>query len=324
MSLPTYEDVLAAAARIAPHAVRTPLLQSPVLDALTGGRVLLKPEMLQRTGSFKFRGAANRIALIPEAERAKGVVAFSSGNHAQGVAAAAQVFGISAVIVMPADAPRTKIEGTRALGAEIIFYDRLGEDREAVAADVLAKRGGTLIRPFDDAQLVAGQGTVGLEILEDARVAGLTPDQILVPCGGGGLTAGIALAVGGAAKVFAVEPENFDGMGRSLAAGAPAAAPANPVSVADSLMSPKPGAIPFGVAAPRLAGALAVSDDELLAAVSSAFRRLKLVAEPGGAAALAALLAGKIAAKDRVTVLVLSGGNADIETVADAAARFPA
>ncbi|MCP5411784.1 MAG: threonine/serine dehydratase [Alphaproteobacteria bacterium] len=324
MSLPVYEDVLAAAARIAPHAVRTPLLQSPALDALTGGRVLLKPEMLQRTGSFKFRGAANRIGLIPEAERARGVVAFSSGNHAQGVAAAAQVFGICAVIVMPADAPRAKIEGTRALGAEIIFYDRLGEDREAVAADVLAKRGGTLIRPFDDAQLVAGQGTVGLEILEDARVAGLTPDQILVPCGGGGLTAGIALAVGGAAKVFAVEPENFDGMGRSLAAGARAAAPATPVSVADSLMSPKPGAIPFGVAAPRLAGALTVSDDELLAAVSFAFRRLKLVAEPGGAAALAALLAGKIAAKDRVTVLVLSGGNADVETVADAAARFPA
>ena len=323
MSLPVYDDVLAAAARIAPHAVRTPLLQSPALDALTGGRVLLKPEMLQRTGSFKFRGATNRIALIPESERAKGVVAFSSGNHAQGVAAAAQVFGISAVIVMPADAPCTKIEGTRALGAEIIFYDRLGEDREAVAADVLAKRGGTLIRPFDDAQLVAGQGTVGLEILEDARVAGLTPDQILVPCGGGGLTAGIALAVGDAAKVFAVEPQNFDGMGRSLALGAPAAAPATPVSVADSLMSPRPGAIPFGVAAPRLAGALAVSDDELLAAVSFAFRRLKLVAEPGGAAALAALLAGRIAAKDRVTVLVLSGGNADIETVTDAVARFP-
>ena len=324
MSLPVYEDVLAAARRISPHAVRTPLLRSPVLDALTGGRVLLKPEMLQRTGSFKFRGAANRIALIPEAERAKGVVAFSSGNHAQGVAAAAQVFGISAVIVMPADAPRTKIEGTRALGAQIIFYDRLGEDREKVAADVLAKRGGTLIRPFDDAQLVAGQGTVGLEILEDARVAGLTPDQILVPCGGGGLTAGIALAVGGAAKVFAVEPQNFDGMGRSLAAGAPTPAPATPVSVADSLMSPQPGAIPFGIAAPRLAGAMTVSDDELLAAVSFAFRRLKLVAEPGGAAALAALLAGKRAAKDRVTVLVLSGGNADMETVADAVARFSA
>ncbi|MBN9588410.1 MAG: pyridoxal-5'-phosphate-dependent protein [Alphaproteobacteria bacterium 64-11] len=320
--LPTIDDIRAAAARIRGHAVRTPLLASPVLDAHTGGRVLLKPETLQRTGSFKFRGAVNRIALIPQAERGKGVVAFSSGNHAQGVAAAAGVFGMKAVIVMPADAPRAKLEGTRSLGAEIVTYDRQTEDREAIAARVLAERGGTLIKPFDDAQLIAGQGTVGLEILEDAGARGVRVDQLLVPCGGGGLTAGIALAVGDAAKVYSVEPQNFNGMRRSLDAGAPVKAPATPVSVADSLMSPQPGAIPFAVAGPLLAGGLTVTDEDLLAAVSFALCRLKLVVEPGGAAALAALLAGKLEARDRTTVLVLSGGNADFAVLAGAVSRF--
>lgn len=323
MILPTYDDVLAAAERIRPYAVRTPLLPCPELSASVGGTVLLKPESLQYTGSFKFRGACNRIALISKAERAAGVVAFSSGNHALGVAAAAKLFGMGATIVMPADAPRAKMEGTRALGARILTYDRLTEDREAIAARVLAEQGGTLIKPFDDAQIVAGQGTVGLEILADARALGLSPDQVLVPCGGGGLTAGVSLALGDAVKVYSVEPRNFDGMRRSLAAGAPTMAPGTPVSVADSLMSAAPGAITFAVAGPRLQGGLTVSDDELLTAVSYALRRLKLVGEPGGVAALAALLSGRLSGKDRVTVLVLSGGNTDFATLADAVLRFP-
>ena len=323
MILPTYDDVLAAAERIRPYAVRTPLLQCPELNAAAGGTVLLKPENLQHTGSFKFRGACNRIALVPKAQRAAGVVAFSSGNHALGVAAAAKLFGMGATIVMPSDAPRAKMEGTRSLGARILTYDRLTGDREAIAARVLAEQGGTLIKPFDDAQIVAGQGTVGLEILADARALGLSPDQVLVPCGGGGLTAGVTLALGDVAKVYSVEPRNFDGMRRSLAAGAPTTAPGTPVSVADSLMSAAPGAITFAVAAPRLQGGLTVSDDELLIAVSYALRRLKLVVEPGGVAALAALLSGGLSGKDRVTVLVLSGGNTDFATLADAVSRFP-
>lgn len=311
---PVYSDVLAAAARIAPYAIRTPLVESAVLNARTGGRIFLKLETLQRTGSFKFRGACNRLAMIPEKGRGNGVVAFSSGNHAQGVAAAAALFGMPAVIVMPSDAPRPKIEGTRALGAAIVEYDRLRDDREAIAAKHCAERGAVLVRPFDDAGIIAGQGTAGLEIAEDAARLGIALDAALTPCSGGGLVSGVALALNGAgltAKVHSVEPENFDGMRRSLEAGERVTAPGGKLSIADALMAPSPGKIVFELAKNLLSPGLAVSDAELKAAVGFAARELKLLVEPGGAAALAAVLAGKIETRGRTVVLVLSGGNAD-------------
>lgn len=312
--VPTFADIQAAAARIAPFAIRTPLVESAVLNALTGRRVFLKLETLQRTGSFKFRGACNRLAMIPPADRANGVVAFSSGNHAQGVAAAAALFGMPAVIVMPSDAPRAKIEGTRALGGIIVEYDRLNEDREAIAGRICAERGAVLVRPFDDAGVIAGQGTAGLEIAEDAARFGISLDAVLAPCSGGGLVSGLALALRGAgvaAKVHSVEPENFDGMKRSLEAGERVKAPGGKLSIADALMAPMPGTIVFELARDLLAPGLAVSDAELERAVAFGARELKLVVEPGGAAALSALLAGKLDARGKTVALVLSGGNAD-------------
>jgi threonine dehydratase len=311
---PTFADVQAAAGRIAPYAIRTPLVESWQLNALTGGRVFLKLETLQRTGSFKFRGAANRLALIPQSARPRGVVAFSSGNHAQGVAAAAALFGMPALIVMPSDAPRPKIEGTRAFGAEIVEYDRVRDDREAIAAKICAERGAVLIKPFDDAGIIAGQGTAGLEIAEDARRAGVVLDEVLVPCSGGGLVSGVALALNGSkspAKVHSVEPENFAGMKLSLEAGRRVKAAGGALSIADALMAPVPGEIVFAVARGLLAPGLTVSDAELHAAVTFAAEKLRLLVEPGGAAALAALLSGRIGAKNRAVALVLSGGNAD-------------
>jgi threonine dehydratase len=312
--VPTFADIQAAAARIAPHAVRTPLVEALALNARTGGRIFLKLENLQRTGSFKFRGACNRLAMIPQSARANGVVAFSSGNHAQGVAAAAQLFGMPAVIVMPADAPRPKIEGTQRYGATIVTYDRVREDREAIAAKICAERRAVLVKPFDDAGIIAGQGTAGLEIAEDAARFGVTLDEVLTPCSGGGLVSGVALGLKGSgvtARVHSVEPENFDGMKRSLAAGARTAAPGGALSIADALMSPTPGEIVFELARGLLAPGLSVSDAELEDAMDFAARELKLLVEPGGAAALAALLAGKIGARGRTVALVLSGGNAD-------------
>jgi threonine dehydratase len=312
--VPTFADIQAAALRIAPYAVRTPLVESPSLNALTGGRVFLKLETLQRTGSFKFRGACNRLAMIPQEARVHGVVAFSSGNHAQGVAAAAQLFAMPAVIVMPRDAPRPKIEGTRALGATIVEYDRVREDREAIAAGICAERGAVLVRPFDDAGIIAGQGTAGLEIAEDAARFGVALDEVLIPCSGGGLVSGIALALKGAgvtAKVHSVEPENFDGMKRSLEAGELVQAPGGKLSIADALMAPIPGIIVFELARDLLAQGFAVSDAELERAIAYAAQELKLLVEPGGAAALAALLAGMLDARGKTIGLVLSGANAD-------------
>ena len=322
IDVPGFADVQAAAKRIAPYAVRTPLVESPVLNALTGGRVFLKLESLQRTGSFKFRGACNRILMIPEAERAKGVVAFSSGNHAQGVAAAAQLFGIPALIVMPKDAPRAKVEGTRAYGAQIVTYDRVTDDREAIAARFVNERGATLVKPFDDPGIMAGQGTAGLEIAEDLARFGVTVDAVATPCSGGGLVTGVALALKGAgvsAPVHSVEPENFDGMRRSLAAHARTAAPGGKLSSADALLSPVPGHHVVAAAEGLLGPGIAVSDDDLSRAVAFAALKLKLLVEPGGTAALAALLAGKLAGKN--LALLISGGNADFASVAEAVSR---
>jgi len=325
LRIPAFDDVLAAAERIAPWAVVTPLVENPDLNARLGGRVFLKLETFQRTGSFKFRGACNRILQIPQAERAKGVVAFSSGNHAQGVAAAAALFGIPATIVMPADAPRAKMEGTRGYGAQIVTYDRQTGDREAIAAAIVAQHGATLVKPFDDADIAAGQGTAGLEIARAATERGVALDTVLVPCGGGGLVSGIALALSKASpetKVIAVEPQDHDGMGRSLAGHARTAAPGKKFTIADALMAPMPGQVPFALAKDYLSAALAVDDEALARAVSYAFRKLKIVAEPGGAAGLAALLCGAFDARGRTVAVVISGGNCDPETVADCCARY--
>jgi threonine dehydratase len=326
LRLPTAADIAAAALRIAPWAVRTPFVEHPELGARLGGRAFLKLEMFQRTGSFKFRGACNRILRIPEAERARGVVAFSSGNHAQGVAAVAALLKIPATIVMPADAPRAKIEGTRAYGAEIVTYDRATGDREAIAAEIVAARGATLVRPFDDPDIVAGQGTAGLEIARAAARHGVSLDAVLVPCSGGGLVSGIALALSKdspGTKVYSVEPEGFDGMRQSYDKGERIAAHGGKLSMADALMAPMPGQVPFALAKQHLAGGFAVNDEALARAVSYAFRRVKIVAEPGGAAALAALLAGAFPARNKIIAVVVSGGNADPETVFDCCARFP-
>jgi threonine dehydratase len=306
-AVPTFADVRAAAERIRPYAVRTPLVESPVLSEANGARVFLKLEILQRTGSFKFRGACNAVAQLSPDQRQAGVVAFSSGNHAQGVAAAARLFGVPALIVMPRDVPAAKLEGTRAHGAEIVFYDRVKDDREAIAAGLCAERGATLIKPFDQAEVIAGQGTVGLEIAEDAARFGLTLQTVLAPCSGGGLATGIALGLNGSAAVRSVEPENFDGMKRSLEAGRRIAAPGGALSIADALMAPIPGAVVFEIAKDRLGPGLAVTDEALRRAQAFATAHLKLVVEPGGAAALAALLDGAV--KGQTVAVVLSGGN---------------
>ena len=314
MQLPSFADIEAAAAALSPHAVATPLIESPDLDARLGGRVFLKLETLQRTGSFKFRGAYNRISRIAPQDRAKGVVAFSSGNHAQGVAEAAALFGIPALIVMPQDAPRTKLEGTRSRGAEIVFYDRQTDDREAIARDLCEARGATLIRPFDDAYVVAGQGTIGLEIAEAAASRDVRLDAVFAPCSGGGLVSGIALAMATlspSTRVGSVEPELYDGMRRSLAAARRTAAPGGLPSVADALMAPVPGEIPFAIAQRHLSLALAVRDSEMTDAAIFAAQTLKLLVEPSGAAALAALLSGKYSAHGKNVAIVLSGANAD-------------
>ncbi|MCB1501833.1 MAG: threonine/serine dehydratase [Bauldia sp.] len=314
-SLPGLDDVRAAAARLTGLAVRTPLLTSPYLDALTGARVLTKPECLQRTGSFKFRGGYNAVATLDPAVRARGVVAVSSGNHAQGVAEAARLFGVPATIVMPADAPASKRRRTERSGATVVAYDRATEDRDRVAAALLAERGGTLIHPYDDAAVIAGQGTVGLEIAADAVAMGAVPDLVAVPCSGGGLGAGVGLAVRATfpdCALVVVEPEGFDDYARSLAAGTPVANARQAGSICDALMATAPGSIGFALNRAADARAVAVSDAEALAAVAFAFEELKLVVEPGGAVALAAVLSGRLDVRGRTIAIVLSGGNIDL------------
>src|SRR4051794_6980157 len=317
--LPTFADVDLAAERIAGVAVRTPLINAAVLDERLSARVFLKAETLQRTGSFKFRGAYNKISSIPPERRAGGVVAYSSGNHAQGVAAAAKLSGMRATIVMPADAPLAKRRRTQALGAEIVLYDRDREDRAAIAHRIAHERGATLVPPFDDPLIVAGQGTIGREIVEDLSALGLKPELVLVGCSGGGLAAGIALGVKTRvpdAVFYTVEPEGFDDTLRSFASGNRERNARMSGSICDALLTDRPGEITFPVNRALIGQGLTVSDGEVARAVRYAFEELKLVVEPGGAVGLAAMLAGKVDLAGKVVVGVLSGGNVDAELFA--------
>ena len=307
----------AAARRLAGRAVLTPLLESPALNRRLGGRLLVKAEVLQRTGSFKFRGAYNTIAQLTAAQRKAGVVAYSSGNHAQGVAAAADLLGVPATIVMPADAPAIKAANTRGYGAEIVFYDRYRESREEIAARIARERGAALIPPYDHPQVIAGQGTAGLEIFHQATALDASLDAVLVPCSGGGFAAGCALALAEAPRnirVFAVEPSGLDDMRRSLEAGRRVANDPGARSICDALLAPTPGEITFAINRRLLAGGFAVSDEEVCQAMAVAFTEYKLVVEPGGAAALAAVLSGKLEMKDKTVAVIASGGNVDPET----------
>jgi threonine dehydratase len=301
----THDEVITAARRIDGLVEETPLIQSDV----GGNRVWLKCECLQTGGSFKLRGATNRLLQLSPEERERGVVAFSSGNHARGVAIAARRLGIRAVIVMPADAPKVKVGGTRAEGAEIVFYDRRTESREEIAARIAGETGATVVPSFDDPMIVAGQGTAGLEIVEQL---GRSPARILIPCGGGGLASGIALAVP-EAEIVVVEPDGWDDMARSLESGeiVPVAADA-PNTFCDAIMTPRVSPMTLGILSKRKARALSVSDAEVEDAIRFAWNEHGLVVEPGAAVGLAALIAGKLEPAED-TVIVLSGGNVDPE-----------
>ena len=319
--LPTIADVRAAAARLAPHAVRTPLLINADLNAAVGGTVMVKAEPLQRTGSFKFRGAFNRLSQLKDKERAAGVVAWSSGNHAQGVAAAAQILAVPATIVMPSDAPEIKVAGTRKFGAEIVFYDRATEDREAIARAIARERQAVIVPSYDDPDIIAGQGTIGLELMEQAAAMGLAVDDVIVPASGGGLIGGIGLAVKAArpeARMFVAEPVGYDDHVRSLAAGTRVSNASTANAFCDALLARTPGALTWQLNSNALSGGYAVSDAAVRAAMRFAFASLKLVIEPGGAVALAALLSGAHAARDRVVAVIASGGNVDATVFADA------
>ena len=313
-------DVEDAADIIRGVAVRTPLLRSPFLDERTGRQVLLKFEGAQIGGAFKFRGAYNRLARIREEDRAKGVVAWSSGNHAQGVAAAARILGIPATIVMPADAPAMKLANTRSLGAEIVLYDRDTQSREGIATSLAQNRGAVLVPSYDDPFIIAGQGTAGIEIVEQAEEMGVEIGQVLVCCGGGGLAAGIATAVKDRlpqTAIHSVEPAAFDDTARSLRAGRRVTVRPGARSICDALLAPTPGALTFPINKALLSEGLAITDGEVRAAMRYAFEVLKLVVEPGGAVALAALLAGKAPPSDKATVAVISGSNVDAALFAD-------
>ena len=316
--------ILAAAQRLEGHARLTPLLNAPLLDRIAGRRVFVKAECLQRTGSFKFRGAWSALTALPDAVRARGVLAFSSGNHAQGVAHAAALLGAPAVIIMPFDAPAVKIANTKAYGAEVVLYDRVTEDREAIGQRLAQARNLTLIRPYDDAQVIAGQGTVGLEIASQATAAGITAADVLTCCGGGGLTAGIALALEPHTnlRVRPVEPQGFDDTARSLAAGKILRNAATSGSICDAIVTPEPGQITFPILHRLCGPGLVVTDGEALTAIALAFAYLRIVVEPGGAVALAAALF-RHDLPDTV-ICTASGGNVDVETFRKALDLMPA
>ncbi len=311
---PTVGDIRAAADRIRGAVPQTPLLTSPALDERLGGRILIKPECLQRTGSFKIRGAYNFISQLDPAARRAGIVAYSSGNHAQGVAAAAALLNTDATIVMPADAPAIKLANTKSYGASVITYDRYSENREEIAAGFARERGAVLVPPYDHPWTIAGQGTAGLELMSQAKAIGAELDAVLICCGGGGLTAGMAIAIKAArpeTEIYAVEPAGFDDTIRSLATGERCRVKPGQTSVCDALLGPIPGELTFPINQRLLAGGVTVTDDQALAAMAYAFSTLKLVVEPGGAVALAAVLSTRFDCLGKTVAIVLSGGNVD-------------
>ena len=316
----TFADIERASRRLAGFAAETPLIESPLLNVRSGGRVLVKAECLQRTGSFKFRGAWNAVSQLDPARHKGGVVAYSSGNHAQGVAAAAQIKGLPALIVMPADTPEIKQANTRSYGAEVVTYDRAAESREAIAERHLRERGAVMIPPFDHPDVIAGQGTAGLELAEEAARRGVRLDDVLVCCSGGGLTAGVALALEGRFRVRPAEPAGFDDVARSLVSGRRERNAAAAGSVCDAIVTPSPGEITFPILQRLCGPGLVVSDDEALRAMVLAFSHLRIVLEPGGAVALAAALF-RPDLPDTV-IAVASGGNVDPALFGAALARF--
>ncbi|NKB44759.1 MAG: pyridoxal-phosphate dependent enzyme [Alphaproteobacteria bacterium] len=324
--LPTFDDVHHAAARIAASVKKTPVLTSKDLNDRTGGRIFLKAECLQKTGSFKFRGATNKLLQLTESERAAGVVAWSTGNHAQGVAAAAKALGVSAKIVMPSDAPQTKLGGTRSHGAKVVFYDRATDDREEIGRRIAREEGRTVVPPYDDFDIICGQGTAGLELVDQVTELDATLDDVLVPASGGGLLAGVSLAVHGhfpEAQFFVVEPRSFDDHKRSLDSGHRESNALATGSICDALLAPTPGTLTWQVNCTRLTGGYAVTDEEVLDAIAFAYHTFDIRLEPGGAVALAALLNGCHDAAGRSVALILSGSNVDDDTFNRALARLP-
>jgi threonine dehydratase len=316
----TIAHIEAALRRIDGVAVRTPLIEHPELNELAGGRVLVKPENLQRTGSFKIRGAYNLLSQVPETERGRGAVAWSSGNHAQGVALAGRLLGISTTIVMPEDAPPAKLDNTRRYGGSVVTYDRYSGDREAIALEIAERTGAIVVPSYDHPDIIAGQGTAGLEIADDARAGDIELTQALVCCGGGGLTAGSAIALRDrfpALRVHTVEPEGYDDTRRSLESGRRLAVDTLRPSICDALLSPSPGKLTFPILEREVESGLAVSEADVREAMRYARRRLRLVVEPGGAVALAAVLARKVETRGEVTAVMVSGGNVDVDLYAE-------
>jgi len=323
--LPTVCDVEEASGRLWDWLISTPVLESDILNQRAGTRVLIKAESLQYGGAFKIRGALNRLLQLGYEERGAGVVAFSSGNHAQGVALAARWLGVQATIVMPKDAPKIKQFGTRTLGAEVVLYDRYREDREHIAAQIAAESGAALVPAFDHPDIIAGQGTVGLELGRYAQTKGLKLDALYAPCGGGGLVAGCGLSISALfpeCRVYAVEPEGYDETRRSLIADSRQVVSGKPTTICDALMVSTPGAITFAINRRILTAGLAVADTQAAHAMAFGARHLKLVLEPSGAVALAAVLA-KTAAEYDCVGIVLSGGNVDTNIFMDALADYP-
>ena len=308
--------IQAAARRLGGHARRTPLLSSPFLNDLAGRHVFVKAECLQHTGSFKFRGGWSAVSALPPGVREKGVIAFSSGNHAQGVALAARLHGVTSVIVMPSDAPQLKIDNTQALGAKVVLYDRATEDRDALGTRLAEEAGLTLIKPFDEPEVIAGQGTCGLELAEQVSELGITQADVLVCCGGGGLTAGVSLALAATApglRARPIEPEGFDDVARSLAAGRIERNATQAGSLCDAILTPEPGQITFPIMARNCGPGLVVTEEEVLQAMALAFLRLKIVLEPGGAVSLAAALFHGDQIEGDSVIAIASGGNVDPE-----------
>ncbi|MEP7452985.1 threonine/serine dehydratase [Phyllobacterium sp. SB3] len=310
-------DIEAAASRLSGQLVPTRLVESEVLNDRYKARILFKPECLQRTGSFKFRGAYNRISQFTAEERKRGIVAFSSGNHAQGVASSARIFGIKAVIVMPKDAPQIKIDNTRAYGAEVVFFDRYTESRDVIAAPFIEERGMVLVPPYDDPSIIAGQGTIGLELADEAEERGIVLDDVFVPSGGGGLISGVSIGVKSRSpqtRIWGVEPENFDDLRRSLVAGHILSNETGYRSICDAILTVQPGDLTFPINRQNLAGGIAVSDSAVRGAMRAAANYLKLVVEPGGSVGLAALDSGEVDIEGKTVAVVLSGGNVDLDS----------